>query len=98
LVVFLLQLDELTPGILVLPQGCDSLADFFRIDLGHQICSDHDGVLIERGVGFLLQNKDQPSGIGSNFVFRYIETVYDGDAFEVDGDLFQGVPFGRLGG
>jgi len=72
LVIFLLQRDELMPGVLVLPQGCDGLPHFFRIDLGYQIRSDNDGVPIERRVGLLLQDKDQPSGIGSNFVFRHI--------------------------
>jgi hypothetical protein len=94
LVIFLLQLDELMPGVLVLPQGRDGLSHFFRIDLGHQIRSDNDGVPIERRVGLLLQDKDQPSGIGSNFVFGHIQTLHDCDAFEVDGDLFKGIAFG----
>jgi hypothetical protein len=72
LVIFLLQLDELMPGILVLTQGRDGLSHFFRIDLSYQICADNDGVPIERRVGLLLQDKDQTSGIGSNFVFRHI--------------------------
>jgi len=58
LVIFLLQRDELMPGVLVLPQGCDGLPHFFRIDLGYQIRSDNDGVSFERGVGLLLQDKD----------------------------------------
>jgi hypothetical protein len=67
-----LQRDELMPGVLVFPQSRDGLADFFCIDLGYQIRSDNDGISIERRVGLLLKNKDQPSGIGSNFVFRHI--------------------------
>jgi hypothetical protein len=98
LVIFLLQRDELMPSVLVLPQGRDSLSHFFRIDLGDQIRCDNDGVAIERRVGLLLQDKDQPSGIGSNLVFRHIQTVHDCDAFEVDGDLLQGISFGRFGG
>jgi hypothetical protein len=98
LVIFLLQRDELMPGILVLTQGCDGLSHFFRIDLGYQIRCDNDGVAIERRDGLLLQDKDQPSGIGSNLVFRHIQTVHDCDAFEVDGDLLQGISFGRFGG
>jgi hypothetical protein len=58
LVIFLLQRDELMPGVLVLPQGRDSLSHFFRIDLGNQIRSDNDGVPFERRVGLLLQDKD----------------------------------------
>jgi hypothetical protein len=98
LVIFLLQRDELMPSVLVLPQGRDSLSHFFRIDLGDQIRCDNDGVAIERRVGLLLQDKDQPSGIGSNLVFRHIQTIHDCDAFEVDGDLLQGISFGRFGG
>jgi hypothetical protein len=98
LVIFLQQRDELMPGVLVLPQGRDGPSHFFRIDLGYQIRSDNNGVPIQRRVGLLLQDKDQTSGIGSNLVFRHIQTVHDGDAFEVDGDLFQGVSFGRFGG
>jgi hypothetical protein len=98
LVIFLLQRDELMPGVLVLSQGRDGLSHFFRIDLGYQIRGDNDGVAIERRVGFLLQDKDQTSGIGSNFVFCHIQTVNDGDAFEVDRNLLQGISFGRFGG
>jgi hypothetical protein len=98
LVIFLLQRDELMTGVLVLPQGRDGLPHFFRVDLGYQICSDNDGVSIERRIGFLLQDKDQPGSIGSDFVFRHIQSVHDGNVFEVDGDLFQGVSFGRFGG
>jgi len=93
LVIFLLQRDELMPGILVLPQGRDGLSHFFRIDLGYQIRSDHDGVPIEGRVGRLLEYKDQPRGIGSDLILCHIKTIYDGDAFEIYGDLFQGVSF-----
>ena len=86
------------PGILVFPQGRDGLSHFFRIDLGHQICADNDGIPIERRVGLLLQDKDQAGGIGSDFVFRDIQTVYNCDALEVHGDLLQGISFGRFGG
>jgi hypothetical protein len=72
LVVFLLQLNELPPGIHVFPQSRDGLADFFCIDLGYQIRSDNDGISIERRVGLLFQDKHQTGGIGSNFVFRHI--------------------------
>jgi hypothetical protein len=72
LVIFLLQRDELMPGVLVLPQGRDGLSHFFCIDLGYQIRSDNDSVPIKSRVGLLLQDKDQTSGIGSNFVFRHI--------------------------
>ena len=98
MVIFLSQRDELMPGVLVLPQGRDGLSHFFRIDLGYQIRADYDGVSIERCVGLLLQDEDQPSGIGSNLVFRDSETVHDCDAFEVHGDLLQGISFGRFGG
>jgi len=93
LVIFLLQRDKLMPGILVLPQGRDGLSHFFRIDLGYQIRSDHDGVPIEGRVGRLLEYKDQPRGIGSDLILCHIKTIYDGDAFEIYGDLFQGVRF-----
>jgi hypothetical protein len=98
LFIFLLQCNELMPGVFVFPQGRDGLSDFFRIDLGYQIRSDNDGVPIERRVGLLLQDQDQTSGIGSNFVFRHIQTVHDCDALEVNGDLFQSISFGRFGG
>ncbi len=98
LVIFLLQRDELMPGVLILPQGRDGLSHIFRIDLGYQICADNDGVSIERRVVLLLQDKDQPSGIGSNFVFCDIQTVHNRDTFEEDSDLFQGISFGRFGG
>jgi len=92
------QRDKLMPGILVFPQGCNGLLHVVRIDLSHQIRSDHDGISIECRGGRLLKDKDNPSRIASNFVFRHIQTVYNRDAFEVDGDLFQGISFGRFGG
>ena len=98
LVVFLFQCHELMMSVFVLPQGRDGLPYFFRIDLGNQIRSDNDGVTIERRGGVLLQDKDQSGSIGPNFIFRHIETVHDGDAFEVHGDLFQSISFGRVGG
>jgi hypothetical protein len=98
LVIFLLQRDELMTGVLILPQGGDGLSHFFRIDLGYQIRSDHDRVPIEHRLGLLLQDKDQSGRIGSNFVFRHIETIHNGDAFEIDGDLLQGISFGCFGG
>jgi hypothetical protein len=98
LIIFLLQRDELMPGVLVLPQGRDGMAHFFRIDLGYQVRSDNDGVAIKRRVGLLLQDKDQTRGISSNLVFRHIQTVHDRDAFEIDGDLFQGISFGCFSG
>jgi hypothetical protein len=58
LFIFLLQCNELMPCVLVLPQGRDGLSHFIRIDLGHQIGSDNDGVPIKRRVGLLLQDKD----------------------------------------
>jgi hypothetical protein len=85
-------------GVFVLPQGRDGLFHFFRIDLGYQIRSDHDRVPIECRVGLLLQDKNQAGRIGANFVFCHIETIHDGDAFEIDSDLFQGISFGRFGG
>jgi hypothetical protein len=81
LVIFLSQRDKLMPGILVLPQRRDGLPDFLRIDLGDQICADHDGVSIEPCADLLIQDEDQPSRIGSNLVFRDSETVHDCDAF-----------------
>ena len=45
----------------------------------------------------LLQDKDQPSSIGSNLVFRHIQTVHNRDAFEIGCDLFQGISFGCFG-
>jgi hypothetical protein len=98
LIVFLLQRDELMPGVLVFPQGRDGLSHFFRIDLGHQIRPHDDGVSIESCIGLLLQDKDQAGGIGSDFVFRDIQTVYNCNALEVNGDLLQSISFGRFGG
>jgi hypothetical protein len=98
LIIFLLQRDELMPSVLVLPQGRDGLSHFFRIDLGYEFRADNNGVAIERRVGVLLQDKDQTSSIGSNLVFCHIQTVHDRDAFEIDGDLFQGISLGRFGG
>jgi hypothetical protein len=98
LVIFLSQRDELMTGVFVFPQGGNGLFHVFRIDLGDQIRSDNDRIPVESRVGLLLQNKDQSGRIGSNFVFCHIETVHDGDAFEIDGDLFQGISFGRFGG
>ena len=54
LIIFLLQRDELVPGVLVLPQGRDGVGHFFRIDLGDKIRTDNNGVPIERRVGVLL--------------------------------------------
>lgn len=98
LFIFLLQRNQLYASILVFSKSGNRSCHFVRIHLREKIHFHDDDVTIESCGDLLIEHQHQPSGIGPDFIFGDIHIVNDGDAFQIGGNLFECVPFGKLGG
>jgi hypothetical protein len=87
---------NLVPGVLVLPKGLDGLCDFVGIDLSREINGHDHSVSIQREICLLIEDKNQAGRIRSDFIFRDVGALDDGHAFQIRGDLLEGIAFGGL--
>ena len=97
LFVFLLQGRQLHAGGFILPKCRDGFSDLVRIDLCDEIDAYDDRISVEGRMSLLVEHKHQPRRVGTDFVFGDVHPFHDGDTFQVGGNLFQRVPFGRFG-
>lgn len=92
------QRNQLGASIFALAKRRDRLRHLVRVHLRKKVHAYHHDIAIEGCRDLLGKHNHQSGRIGTDFVFGHFHITDDGDAFQVDRDLFESVSFGGFGG